>query len=230
MDKPSIPALKQILSYISEISLTPGEQWTSDVSPYIFPPNILPVQLLVDIIAYSSDLFRQEPTLLELKPPIFVVGDLHGQLYDFRTLISLSNTTQMIDKTDITSSPSKSIFHDVPELLPGLDISPSNRYLFLGDYVDRGSFSCEIIIALLCLKILYPTQIYLIRGNHETRTMTSHKFDSNFNFQTELDLKFPDRNGVDIYQSVMNLFDCLPLGALVNTLEGKWFCAHGGIG
>ena len=227
MDKPSIPALKQILSYISGIPLTPNGQWTSDVSPYIFPPSILPAQLLVDIFAYSSGLFRQEPTLLELKPPIFVVGDLHGQLYDFRTLISLSNTTQMIEKT---SSPTDSRLHDVPELLPGLDLSPSNCYLFLGDYVDRGSFSCEIIIALLCLKIIYPTQIYLIRGNHETRTMTSHKFDSNFNFQTELDLKFPDRNGLDLYQNVMNLFDCLPLGALINTLEGKWFCAHGGIG
>ena len=102
-----------------------------------------------------------------------------------------------------------------------------HNYLFLGDYVDRGSFSTEVILLLMSLKVLHPNKVYLLRGNHESRSMTTHMYDDGFNFQEECFAKYGSE---EVYETCMKCFDAMPLAAIVQSTIGRWFCAHGGLG
>jgi serine/threonine-protein phosphatase 2B catalytic subunit len=83
---------------------------------------------------------------LKIYDPVTVVGDIHGQYYDLQKIIELGN-------------------------MPS-NTSDRNKYIFLGDYVDRGLFSVEVILLLYSLKLNFSESVVLLRGNHECRQMT----------------------------------------------------------
>ena len=152
----------------------------------------LTVECANELIKRAKALFKTEPNLLVLEAPIYVCGDIHGQFYDLLTIF------------DITK-------HD-----------EESKFVFMGDYVDRGDFGCEVLFYLLALKISYPEKFFLLRGNHETRMMTE-----SMTFDIECEHKYNDE---DLLDNIHTLFDCLPLAAVVegNAL-GRFICTHGGI-
>ncbi|KAI8149828.1 Metallo-dependent phosphatase-like protein [Fennellomyces sp. T-0311] len=90
----------------------------------------------------AMEIFLSQPTLLELSPPVKIVGDTHGQFTDLIRLFDMGG------------------------------FPPSSNYLLLGDYVDRGKQSLETMLLLLCYKIKYPETFFLLRGNHECANVT----------------------------------------------------------
>jgi serine/threonine-protein phosphatase 2B catalytic subunit len=91
--------------------------------------------------------------------------------------------------------------------------------LFLGDYVDRGSYGVEIIVFLYALKLNFPKTVCLLRGNHESAAMTDM-----FTFREEVLEKYDGDEFV--YEAFLESFEALQLSAVVNN---DYLCVHGGI-
>lgn len=148
--------------------------------------------LSVDILKICQSIeyiFAKESNIISLTPPILVCGDIHGQFEDLIRLFELHGNC------------------------------PTQQYLFLGDYVDRGSKSVETIIYLFLFKLKYPERLCLIRGNHESRQTTQI-----YGFFTECQHKFEGDSRV--YHALMRVFDLLPIGAVI---ENQQLNIHGGL-
>lgn len=102
----------------------------------------LPERDLRLICEKAKEILIEESNVQPIRAPVIICGDIHGQFYDLLELFRVG------------------------------DEIPNSNYIFIGDFVDRGYNSVETLEYLLCLKIKYPDNITLLRGNHESRQIT----------------------------------------------------------
>ena len=114
-------------------------------------------------------------------------GDVHGQYYDLLRIFEYGS------------------------------FPPEANYLFLGDYIDRGKQSIETVCLLLCYKIKYPENFFLLRGNHECAQINRI-----YGFYDECKRRYSIR----LWKVFSDVFNCLPVAALI---DEKIFCMHGGL-
>lgn len=101
----------------------------------------LPEEQICKIVRAVRQIFMQQPMLIEIRAPVNICGDTHGQFSDLLRLLDVGG------------------------------IPPASNYLFLGDYVDRAKQSIEVITLMMCFKLKYPECIFLLRGNHECASL-----------------------------------------------------------
>ncbi|KAA6390256.1 MAG: putative Serine/threonine-protein phosphatase 5 [Streblomastix strix] len=123
-----------------------------------------------------------------LQMNILKQGDIHGQFFDLLEIFNRNGKP-----------------------------SNENPYLFIGNYVDFGSFGSEIFLLLLCYKLAYPQNVHLLRGNYESAVCTQE-----FGFKKEVE----DKYNPSIYQNFLLVFKSLPICALINL---RIFVVHGGL-
>ncbi|KAI5844644.1 MgPPZ1,protein phosphatase 2A-like protein [Morchella snyderi] len=142
---------------------------------------------IIAICHAAREIFLSQPALVELSPPVKIVGDVHGQYTDLIRMFEMCG------------------------------FPPNSNYLFLGDYVDRGKQSLETILLLLCYKLKFPENFFLLRGNHECANVTRV-----YGFYDEC----KRRCNIKIWKTFVDTFNCLPIASIV---AGKIFCVHGGL-
>ena len=148
-----------------------------------------PESTLFQLCDFAEAIYHQGTNVVDIKAPIIVVGDIHGNL------------------------------HDLIRVFRTLGRPPSRRYLFLGDYVDRGDFSTEVMTLLLALHCHYPNDVILLRGNHEFSAVNSE-----YGFRDEIMKEYGTER---LWRRFNEVFNYMPLAAII---DGEVLCVHGGLG
>ncbi|XP_018437685.2 serine/threonine-protein phosphatase 7 long form homolog [Raphanus sativus] len=136
---------KLTFSWICDVML--GFDWSSRNLPACEFSNVLPFNVLDELILSASKILRKEPNCVRIdsdKAKVVVVGDLHGQLHDLLFLMQDAG-------------------------FPNGD----QFYVFNGNYVDNGAWGLENFLLLLSWKVFLPDRVFLLRGSHESESCTS---------------------------------------------------------
>ena len=144
------------------------------------------------------------PLHIDVPSPCYVFGDIHGSLVDLIFIF---------EKCCPFGSPR----HAVADVL------------FLGDYVDRGDCSVEVVAFLFAWKLLCPQRVHLLRGNHEDPDVNGDVDGygtGSFRWQCVRLCGGNEAEGRSLWEEVNATFAKLPIAA---TLDGRIFACHGGI-
>eukprot|EP01063_Lacrimia_lanifica_P038273 TRINITY_DN8094_c0_g1_i2.p2 TRINITY_DN8094_c0_g1~~TRINITY_DN8094_c0_g1_i2.p2 ORF type:complete len:300 (+),score=103.14 TRINITY_DN8094_c0_g1_i2:1236-2135(+) len=146
----------------------------------------LPETRIREVLSAAREVLLHQPGLLELEAPVQIAGDIHGQHADLLYAFEMCGA-------------------------PG-----TVNWLFLGDYVDRGPCSIEVMCLLLAYKVTYPGNVFLLRGNHECGAISRI-----YGFYDECKRRY----NIKLWKAFLDVFNALPFAAVVGE---SIFCVHGG--
>lgn len=148
-------------------------------------------------------LLYKEHALIDLSSggsPVCIFGDIHGEYRDLRRftdLLKIEQATQC-----------------------------EMKFLFLGDYVDRGPHPVEVVAYLFALKVLHPNNVFMLSGNHEhSNYVTVRDPAGTYRLYKDIVKLYGKAKGKDVYNAMVAAFGVLPWAA---TIDGDIFCSHGG--
>ena len=179
-----------------------SKHWKSKPEPALFPVD---KTIILSICDEVISILEKGPTLLHLRPGVKIFGSLHGQ---YRELLRFFDA------------------YGVPDINPFFEKSDIEAldYLFLGNFVDRGKHSLEVILMLFALKLKFPQQIHLIRGSHEDQEIN---WKDGLAYECKTRLRENPASPNSVYCRLNRVFEYLPLAAV---LGNKILCIHSGIG
>lgn len=135
-------------------------EWVQELMKYFKDEKKLHKKYVVMLINYLIDTVKEHDSMVELDIPddvdLTICGDTHGQYYDVLNIFEKNGNP-----------------------------SETNPILFNGDFVDRGSFSVEVMMTLVAWKLALPDHVHLTRGNHETKNMNKM-----YGFEGEVKAKY----------------------------------------
>lgn len=145
-------------------------------------------ELYIELAKRAKSHFDSQNALITVPTPCYIVGDIHGNIFDLIRIF-------------------------IYALCP-----PASRFLFLGDYVDRGEYSLEVVALLFALSIRYPDHVFLLRGNHEFERVNTI-----YGFKSEVEEQLGD---MTVYKALNESFNYL---SIVGRVGKGIFAVHGGI-
>ncbi|KAJ9092429.1 hypothetical protein QFC21_006811 [Naganishia friedmannii] len=216
---------------------TPTKEFVEGMIQLFKDGGKLPKRICWEIVLGCKEMLDRENSLVEVEigkgVKCDIVGDTHG--------VSPKRRFAMTRTINAVSTCALQQFFDLCNLLNMLTPpSETHAILFNGDFVDRGSWSVEVALTLFAYKWLYPSRIFLNRGNHETSDMNKV-----YGFEGECKAK----HGELTYKLFADVFTALPMATLLTasqspsnlksegskpailSSEGKkrYFVVHGGL-
>ncbi|KAF8025718.1 hypothetical protein BT93_F2527 [Corymbia citriodora subsp. variegata] len=158
---------------------------------------VMPVGVVDKLIDSANNILSQEPNCVIINCSVensraVVIGDIEGQFHDLLSLMY-----------DHVGLPSEELF-----------------FVFNGNYVGKEPWGLEVLLVLLAWKVVMPSRVYLLRGNHETKS-----FSSSCGFKEEVMTKYGDQADY-VYMKFLGCFKNLPLASIISN---SVYTTHGGL-
>ncbi|TNV73192.1 hypothetical protein FGO68_gene6014 [Halteria grandinella] len=167
-------------------------EWVEKLMSFLSSQKVLHRKFAIMVILRCREIFEKDQSLVRIEVPyteeITVCGDVHGQFYDLLNIFKINGNP-----------------------------AQNNPYLFNGDFIDRGSFSVEVILTLLAWKAALPKHMFMSRGNHESKNLNKL-----YGFEGEVKKKYD----VKLYDLFSELFCYLPIAHCINS---QVLVVHGGL-